>query len=71
MADIPLPFFGINLSTDGGAANILMTFVMVVLGFAALFLAEDLGRSVKGTVSQTLGVGSESGQDTENALFVI
>jgi len=70
MASIPIPFVNRSLSTDSPTSAVI-TFVMVVFGFAALYLAQDLGQSTKRTVSQTLGVGSDASQDRENALFVI
>jgi hypothetical protein len=69
MANIPIPFVDMNLSTDD-PTGMIFTFVMIVLGFAALFWARDLGFSVKNTVAQTTGVGA-SGNNDQNQVELI
>jgi len=69
MANIPLPFVDMDLSTDD-PTGMVISFVMVVLGFAALFWARDLGFSVKSTVAQTTGVGA-SGSDQQETVELI
>lgn len=67
MANVPVPFVNRTLSTDDPFGAVL-TVILLVIGFAVFFLAADLGESVKRTGSQTLGVGSESGQNRPNIL---
>ena len=70
MATIPLPFVdGESMSTDN-PTGALMTFVVLVVGFAALFYARDLGFSLKNSVAQITGVGA-SGNNDQNTVELI
>lgn len=55
MADsIPIPFTGEDIDTDDSASKIVMTVVMVVLGFGVLAMAQEAGANLYNKANQTV-----------------
>jgi hypothetical protein len=58
---VPIPFTGLEMDpTD--PKSVAMTFLVGIAGFASLFMVQDLGGNVKSTVSETIGLGSDSNE---------
>jgi len=73
MATIDVPFTDQQVDTDDDAGSIVMTVGMIIVGFALLAWARDVGDYVanraNSTVTGLLGIDPTSGESQEDPLF--
>jgi len=67
---IPVPFVDQNFNL-GNPSGAVMTFVMIVVGFAVFALGQDLGGSLANSLSQMLGVGSGAQEQQQNSVEIL
>ena len=69
MPDIPIPFAGEEIDPSDDASGILMTLVVVMVGFAIFAWLQDVGgylaNRANNTISGLVGFDPTSGQDAE------
>jgi hypothetical protein len=74
MPEVPIPFTDQEVDTDDDTSSIVMTLVVVAVGFAAFVWLRDAGgylaRTANSTISNLVGFDPTSGENTqEDPLF--
>jgi hypothetical protein len=68
MAEVPIPFIDEEVDTDDGTKSVLMTLVLVAVGFAAFAWLQDVGgymaSQANSFITNTVGFDPTSGEDS-------
>ncbi|GAB3315226.1 hypothetical protein [Haloplanus salinarum] len=73
MPEVPIPFTDQEVDTDDDASSIVMTLVVVAVGFAAFVWLRDVGgylaQQANSTITNLVGIDPTSGDSQEDPLF--